>query len=106
MVKAPKKRLLSTVRISFVLLLLLFATQRGMAQDVIKVRGIVKDTVGGLPGVNIAVEGTKLGTSTDGDGNFKIDVPKKGTLTISFVGFIAQKFDIQNFKPTATESTS
>jgi TonB-linked SusC/RagA family outer membrane protein len=102
MVRAHKKLLLSTVRISFLFLLLVLTAQHAMAQDLIKLKGKVKDTVGGLPGVNIAVEGTKLGTSTDGNGDFRIDVPKTGTLTISSVGFIQQKFDIQNFKPNAS----
>ncbi len=99
--RAHKRLLLRTVRISLLFVLLILTAHQAMAQGPIKARGKVKDTVGGIPGVNIAVVGTKIGTTTDGEGNFKIDLPRTGTLLISSIGFIPQKFEIQNFKPTA-----
>ncbi|KAB7727614.1 SusC/RagA family TonB-linked outer membrane protein [Rudanella paleaurantiibacter] len=42
----------------------------------------------GLPGVNIAVKGTSRGTTTDGEGNFKLAVPAEATtLVFSFIGY-------------------
>ncbi len=53
----------------------------------------------GLPGVNISIKGTTLGTTTDFDGNFSItsNVPS-GELQISFIGYESQtiKFDVSN----------
>ena len=40
-----------------------------------------------LPGVSVIIKGTKLGTSTDLNGMYKLSVPKKAILQISFVGF-------------------
>ena len=43
-----------------------------------------------LPGVSVAIKGTTRGTSTNGNGEYKISVPNNATLTYSLVGF-AQK---------------
>lgn len=52
--------------------------------------GKVTDKAGvALPGVTVALEGLSLGTSTDIDGNYKIELPDLGkplTLIFSFVG--------------------
>ncbi|MAZ27771.1 MAG: TonB-dependent receptor [Cytophagaceae bacterium] len=41
-----------------------------------------------LPGVNVMVQGTNAGASTDFDGNFNLEVTQStGTLRISYVGF-------------------
>jgi len=41
-----------------------------------------------LPGVNIVVQGTAKGTTTDAEGNYKIDLaPSENTLVFTFVGF-------------------
>jgi len=49
-----------------------------------------------LPGVNIVVKGTTIGTSTDLDGNFILDnVPSlNDTLVVSFVGYTRQEIPI------------
>ena len=49
-----------------------------------------KVTVAGgtpLAGVTVKVKGSKLGTSTDADGNFSINVPDGATLIFSYVGY-------------------
>jgi len=47
------------------------------------------------PGVNVVLKGTTNGTTTDGDGNFKLAVPDEGgTLVFSFIGFSTQEVDI------------
>lgn len=45
-----------------------------------------------LPGANVTVEGSSIGTATDFDGNFSIQSSEStGTLVISYVGFITKK---------------
>ncbi len=55
-----------------------------------QVTGKVTDDNGApLPGVSVLVKGSKKGTQTDANGNFKIDAPASGdvVLQISFTGF-------------------
>jgi hypothetical protein len=56
------------------------------------VRGKVVDSNGNpLPGVNVVVEGTTIGTVADLDGNYSITIPNNASqLTFSFVGFISK----------------
>lgn len=54
----------------------------------IQVSGMVSDNAGvPIPGVNIIVEGTTQGTSTDFDGNYTIAVAQGSVLRFSAVGF-------------------
>lgn len=39
-----------------------------------------------IPGASVVVMGTTIGTVTNADGNFTLNVPEEATLTISFVG--------------------
>jgi TonB-linked SusC/RagA family outer membrane protein len=54
----------------------------------IRVTGTVKDVDGiPLPGVNVLVKGTTVGTSTDANGDFALDAPEASrTIVFSFVG--------------------
>ena len=50
---------------------------------------------GGLPGVNILAKGTTIGTITDVDGNYSLQVPDETTtLVFSSVGYATQEFAI------------
>ncbi|MDR0749601.1 MAG: TonB-dependent receptor [Tannerellaceae bacterium] len=52
------------------------------------VAGVVKDNTGEpLVGVSVIVSGSTVGTATDMDGKYLINVPPDGSLTISYVGF-------------------
>ena len=42
---------------------------------------------GGLSGVSVVVKGTKIGTTTDANGNFSLSVPDNAVLVFSSVGF-------------------
>ncbi|MDT0685026.1 SusC/RagA family TonB-linked outer membrane protein [Autumnicola psychrophila] len=51
----------------------------------------------GLPGVNVIVKGTSIGTITDMEGFYEITVPESATtLTFSFVGFQTLEREIGN----------
>src|SRR5690554_8214066 len=51
----------------------------------------------GIPGVNVRVQGTMVGTITDIDGSYSIKVPEgSSALTFSFVGFATQNISIDN----------
>lgn len=57
------------------------------------IRGHVTDAGSGetLPGVNIALKGTNLGTATSSDGNYSLEVPSlKDTLLFSYIGYQTQ----------------
>lgn len=47
-----------------------------------------------LQGVNVTLNGTAKGTTTDAGGRFSLDVPTKGVLVFSFVGFVSQEVSI------------
>ena len=57
--------------------------------NVLKITGKVTDSGGNpLPGVTVALKGTSLGSATDTEGNYKIEVPESPhiVLIFSFVG--------------------
>lgn len=62
------------------------------AQEV-EVNGQVVDGETGepLPGVNVVVQGTTTGTSTNAEGTYSLSVPSDGTLVFSFVGYETQE---------------
>jgi len=79
----------------------------------VPVSGLVVDEKGEpLIGVTVKVNGTSLGTSTDLDGKFTINIPnKKGVLTFSYVGYRTmsvnvvpgQKLETVKLEPTAND---
>ncbi len=83
-------------KVSLVLGLMLFAIGMSMAQKTIT--GTVSDTDGErLIGASIVIQGTTLGTVTDLDGSFSLDVPEgQNILIFSYTGYTSQKFEINN----------
>ncbi|MBJ2175037.1 TonB-dependent receptor [Aureibaculum sp. A20] len=69
----------------FLTLLLAFMVQLTFAQEK-TVSGTVSDETGPLPGVNILIKGTTIGTDTDFDGNYSIKAKAGDVLVFSFVG--------------------
>lgn len=49
-----------------------------------------------LPGVNIAIKGSKSGTNTDADGSFKLNVSANAVLLVSSVGYGTQEVRVGN----------
>ncbi|WNH11194.1 TonB-dependent receptor [Thalassobellus suaedae] len=65
-------------------------------QQAIKISGTVKDNNNApLPGVNILVKGSSIGTQTDFDGNYEIEVQDENTILVfSFLGFLTQEITV------------
>ena len=63
-----------------------------------EVSGTVTDAQSGdpLPGVNIVVQGTTTGTTTNMDGEYSIEAPADATLVFSFVGYQEVTVDIES----------
>ena len=62
-----------------------------------KLSGIVRDESGEpIIGASVLVKGTKVGTVTDAEGEFSLDVPASGMLVISYMGFATREVPIKN----------
>lgn len=77
-----------------------------------EITGTINDDQGmPLPGASVVVKGTTIGTQTDFDGNFTLEVPDDTTIiSISFIGFKTVEVDITgkdsivlNLEPSAAQ---
>lgn len=66
--------------------------------ECVTIRGIVKDSREPLPFANVIVYGTKIGTNTDVDGNYEINVPIGAILEFSYAGYESQTRKITSNK--------
>ena len=61
----------------------------------ITVTGLVSDSGGPIPGVNVIVKGTTNGASTDFDGRYTIEnVSSDATLVFSYLGFVTKEVPV------------
>ncbi len=62
----------------------------------ILVKGRVMDEQSNpIPGANILIKGTTLGTSTDSDGRFSLTVPDASSvLVVSFIGYLSKEIEV------------
>jgi TonB-linked SusC/RagA family outer membrane protein len=76
------------------LLGLQFLTLATLAQN--RVTGKITDDQGqGLAGVSVVVKGTTVGTASNADGNYTVNVPNgNATLVYSYIGFISQEIEL------------
>jgi TonB-dependent starch-binding outer membrane protein SusC len=72
-------------------LLILYASVNVLAQS--KIEGRVVSSVDNtpLPGVNVLVKGSTIGTTTDANGLFAIQASEKDILVFSFIGYAGQE---------------
>ncbi len=80
-----------------ILAVLLIASMGFIAPEERTISGKVTSAEDGsaLPGVNVALKGTKLGTVTDAQGNYLLKVPNSGgILVFSFIGLITKEVAI------------
>ncbi|MGY3052053.1 TonB-linked SusC/RagA family outer membrane protein [Pedobacter sp. UYEF25] len=95
-----------TPLLSFTIILVLFSL-KGSAKDnraaahferqvpKITVVGTVRDSIDVIYGVSVKVKGTTIGTQTDKDGHFTLEVPDKNSvLVFSYVSFITQEIPV------------
>lgn len=82
----------------FLLLTLLSFSLTALAQQ--KITGKVKDSSGEpVIGASVVVKDNKtMGTITDFDGNFSLDVPSGGVLVISYIGYVTQEVPVTGKK--------
>lgn len=83
-------------KFTFILLCLVIGISTVVAQNT-KVAGSVISADDGLPviGASIVVKGTMVGTVTDYDGNFTLEVPSNGkVLIVSYVGMLTQEVPV------------
>jgi TonB-dependent starch-binding outer membrane protein SusC len=80
--------------IRIMLAVLLFSSIQAWAQESVSGR-IVTESGESLPGVNVVLKGTGIGTISDSDGRFTINA-KEGTLVFSFIGYKPVEVSIDN----------
>jgi len=85
-------------RFLFILSLIVCANALAFSQSGTKnVQGQIKDDGGILPNATIKVKGTTVGTVSDGDGNYQIQLPADSdTLLFSFLGYKTQEIAVGN----------
>ena len=72
----------------------------------ITIKGVVKDEKNTpLPFVNVVIEGTAIGTNTDMDGNYEIDVPENAVLEFSYLGYMDKSIKVTEKTPTELNVT-
>jgi len=88
---------MKNIKITTTLVLLLLAvSQSAFAQKMIFGKVIDANDESSMPGVNIIVKGTPLGTVTDIDGNFALRVPNDATIVVSFTGYKTIEMPVEN----------
>ncbi len=85
-------------------------TDHGKAQAAtfnIDINGKVTSTTGeAIAGVSVTVKGSSIGTATDNNGNFHLNVPSSGTLVFSSIGFDTKEVPISDSIMTVTLAPS
>ena len=86
------------IKVMFLLFFSIGTTHTTWAQSQLKITGNVVDTQGEpIIGASVVVKGTSNGTITDFEGNFQLNTEKKGSLVISYIGYVTKEVTI---KPT------
>lgn len=81
-------------KLFFLLFAILFGSVSAFSQNVIKGVVIDKDSKEALIGVSVYSDGSKVGTSTDLDGSFSLNVSSlQGKITFTYVGFSTLQLD-------------
>ncbi|HXB42871.1 MAG TPA: TonB-dependent receptor [Puia sp.] len=76
---------------------LIVVLSSAIALQDIKVTGKITGESGEpLSGVSVSVKGTSTGTTTDNAGAFTLTVPEKGTLVISYIGYVSQEIKVNS----------
>src|SRR5690554_6950575 len=66
------------------------------AQDQKIISGTITDEQGeSVIGASVLVKGTTVGTVSDIDGNFSLEVPESAVITISYIGYHSQDIPVE-----------
>ena len=80
----------------FILMVFLLSGMHLQAQQRI-VTGTVTDEVGApIPGVNVLIKGSNVGTTTDIDGRYQLSINEEVTLIFSMIGFAENEINTSN----------
>jgi len=84
------------MRFVIMTLLLLVIGSFGFSQGVIKGKIVIDNVMNPLPGATVVVENTIVGTTTNLDGSFVLDVPDNGDqkVKLTYVGFTDQFIEV------------
>ncbi len=96
-VLAPHRILFEAVENQIVLRKQEEAEPEANAADRILTGRIVDETNTPLPGVSVLIKGSTIGTTTDADGNYSLNIPSDhegGLLVITFIGYATQEITI------------
>lgn len=89
-----KNKLFFSIIISFLIIPCVKAQESGTISGVV----VSGDDRSLLPGVNISVKGTSIGTLTDATGFYTIQADKDAVLVFSFIGFVKQEIPVNQRK--------
>ena len=94
-------------RVALVAILLAFQAMLGIGAGVLYAQKVTGTVISGsdnepLIGASVMVQGSKVGSVTDLDGNFTIDAKSGQTLEVSYLGFITQKVKVNGQKLNIT----
>ncbi len=83
-------------RVRLLVLLLLLCQVYGFAQTGSVTGRVTGANDQGLPGVNVLVSGTSVGTVTDASGNYAINVAANASLVFSYISYVSQTIRVDN----------
>ena len=87
----------ASIKLSLCLLLLFIVfAQSALAQNIAMTGSVTDETGEPLIGVNVQVKGTTIGTVTNFDGKYTIQVSGNQVLTFSYIGFLPQEIAVGN----------
>ncbi len=83
--------------ILYVFTISLFIISINFSAKAFEIHGKIKDSHGtGIPFASVYIKGTSLGTSSNGEGDYILDIPKgKQFLTFSSIGYLVQTIELQ-----------
>jgi TonB-linked SusC/RagA family outer membrane protein len=86
------------------MMILSFSIFHALAQKTKMVSGKVLDAKdkSTIIGVTIKIKGTKLGTTTDVNGNFKLEASENAVLTISYIGYLTKDVKVADLESPIT----
>ena len=83
-------------RVKLFVLVLLLCQSYGFAQTNRVTGRVTGANDQGLPGVNVVVGGTSVGTTTDAEGNYAINTTTNASLVFSYISYVSQTIAVNN----------